>query len=92
MLVKLDAAMALFWLEACVETGASDDFDGFVEQAEVHAADELGVLAGEPVERAVAKHHGRRGTCPWLEAVLVEHVDDGLAPVRLSLGGRAAQL
>lgn len=51
--LELDAAEAFFGVETGVEPGFADTPDCCVQQAEVHAADEVPVLSCELVERTV---------------------------------------
>ena len=84
---QLDAAQAVLRFEPSDEPGLADVLDRRVEQAVVHAADEVPVLARELVERAVPQRDRAVVADAGLEAVVFEHVKDdaAAAPSRSSV-------
>src|SRR5690606_16654885 len=81
---EADAAVIGPRLQAGVQAGLELG-DGSAEEAEVHAAHELGVAAGEVVERAVAQHDRAVVAGARLVADLLQRPEDrrrGGAPAR----------
>ena len=65
--------------------------DQALDQCQVHATDDLGVLGGQAVERAVAQPDGAVLVVPRLETVLAQRVLRGLSrTLQAGISGRPA--
>jgi hypothetical protein len=80
--VERHAAPAFFGFELRFEAGVVDVVDRCLQEAEVHAADEVGVLSREFVKRTVPQDNRAAVDGPGFEAVFFEHVEDDPASAR----------